>query len=172
MPLEPVWREFFEAAALIEAIDPLGLLTPEVIAPRNLSDLIAARKDGHLVGAERIQLPDDGNGRVRTATDVKPNANFVAGDAMKSASSEVHRIATAAASGSLARAAQEVVNHRRSLLRFLGGPFRDSIAAQRLFTVYLHPPPKYSYGSSSLFHGYEIVNRVKVSWAQHSVVRH
>lgn len=30
MPLEPVWREFFEAAALLEAVDPHLLLAPEV----------------------------------------------------------------------------------------------------------------------------------------------
>ena len=30
MPLEAVWREFFEAAALVEAVDPHVLLAPEV----------------------------------------------------------------------------------------------------------------------------------------------
>ena len=47
---------------------------------------------------------------------------------------------------------------------------RDSIAAQLLFSVYLHPAPGFKFKRSSLFYGYEIPRRVDVSWGQYSVV--
>ncbi|KAK9842052.1 hypothetical protein WJX81_006318 [Elliptochloris bilobata] len=41
---------------------------------------------------------------------------------------------------------------------------------QRLFSVYIHPPPGYSYSPGSVFAGLEVPNRVTVMWAQYSVV--
>lgn len=43
------------------------------------------------------------------------------------------------------------------------------IAQQLLFTVYLHPPPNFTYTRHSIFFGREVPNRVKVQWAQWSV---
>lgn len=46
----------------------------------------------------------------------------------------------------------------------------DVIAAQRLFSVYLHTPPGHTFPPSSIFAGHEIADRVQVQWAQWSVV--
>jgi hypothetical protein len=49
---------------------------------------------------------------------------------------------------------------------FLG----DGAAWQRLFSLYAHPPPAFSYPAASLFAGREVAGRVEVAWGQHSVV--
>lgn len=61
---------------------------------------------------------------------------------------------------------------RRRLLRLWRGarPRSGVIAAQRLFSVYLHPPPGHTFPRGSIFAGCEIADCVQVRWAQWSVV--
>lgn len=99
MPLEPVWREFLSAAALLEPM---------------------------------------------------PNAN----------------------TGALTYNPAVLQQQRRQLQRHRRHTEQqtaDVIAAQHLFSVYLHTPPGHAFPPTSIFAGYEIADRVQVQWAQWSV---
>lgn len=52
----------------------------------------------------------------------------------------------------------------------LGGMRTGVIPAQDMFSVYMHPPPGKSFPRTSIFAGREVAGRVKVLWAQWSVV--
>ncbi len=41
---------------------------------------------------------------------------------------------------------------------------------QQMFSVYIHCPPDFSYAPGNLFAGYEVPQRVPVTWGQWSVV--
>ena len=166
MPLEPAWREFFAAAALVEPVDVSRLWAPEVIAPRDITAQLAAN-DKRDAAAVRFSAG-------RQAVDPREVGSAVIAAAQRAG----------AGSGSATLGNRQGIDSApaegggvalRRLLRWTSWAGRasgpDSIAAQDLFSVYVHPPPAYRFPARSLFRGREVADRVAVSWAQHSVVR-
>ena len=168
MPLEPAWREFFAAAALLEPIDVDRLWTPDVVAPRNVDAELAAIDERDAAAARRgatVTLPVDprkvGSAVATAARRAGARAGSDKVGRRQNSGSRVHSKGSGAAT-------------RRPLWSAWTGWWAskpDVIAAQDLFSVYVHPPPGRRFRASSLFSGREVPDRVAVSWAQNSVVR-
>ena len=162
MPLEPAWREFFAAAALVEPIDVDRLWAPEVVAPRDVQAELAAIDERYAVARRgRIDPRKVGSAVVTAAR----RAGAGSGSA---------RLARRQDGGTAAHAEGSGAATRRLLRSTWAGWWAsepDTIAAQDLFSVYVHPPPGKKFRRGSMFRGREVPDRVAVSWAQHSVVR-
>ena len=166
MPLEPAWREFFSAAALLEPVDMSRLWAPAVVAPREITLTLAA-----------IHTRDSkaARGRGGRLADTQREVGKAVLATAKRASQAAANTASRQTAGAIAKSAVTDSGRRRLLSwtsRMAGwGSEADEIAAQDMFSVYVHPPPGYRLPKRSLFSGHEVADRVKVSWAQHSVVR-
>lgn len=142
MPLEPVWREFFSSAALVEPL-------PEVQQSSAYRCMVAVSWKP-------------------TSLDQGQHVPFCHHTAHRKA---LLALMQAGQAGDLARttgSAQSEAAWRLNRRRRRGSI--GVIAAQQLFSVYLHPSPGQAYPNSSIFAGHEVGDRVRVQWAQWSVV--
>ncbi|KAK9812629.1 hypothetical protein WJX72_000912 [[Myrmecia] bisecta] len=140
MPLEPVWREFMQAASAIEPIDIRAFAAKDVLEgvakPTSASQPVARR---------RLLKTDQSGGSESSKRDsAYPDAADLSGVAR--------------------RQPQLLMAHASR------GGHTDVIAQQTLFSVYVHSAPGYSYAPGNLFAGYEVPGRIQVFWGQFSVV--
>ncbi len=165
MPLEPAWREFFAAAAMVEPIDVDRLWAPDLVAPRNVTAELAAIDERDAAAARRGGIDPRKVGSAVAAAARRAGAG----------SARLARREDGATVATVARTEDSGAAARRRLLRIAWTGWwasePDTIAAQDLFSVYVHPPPGKRFRAGSLFSGREVPDRVAVSWAQHSVVR-
>ena len=163
MPLEPAWREFFGAAALIEPIDVSRIWAPDVVLPRDVKATLAAidKRDA----AARDQAGSLSVDARTVGKAVLGATKHAAQDAVRTASRQKADVMKDSSSG------RRRVLARASWLTGWGSSEPDPVAAQDLFSVYVHPPPGYRFSARNLFSGHEVGDRVKVGWAQHTVVR-
>ena len=164
MPLEPAWREFFAAAAMVEPIDVDCLWAPDIVAPRDIKAELAAIDERDAAAARRGSIDPRKVGSEVAAAARRAGAG--AGKLESARRQDGGMVAHTEGSGAAAT---------RRLLRVAWTGWwtsePDTIAAQDLFSVYVHPPPGKKFRAGSLFSGREVPDRVAVSWAQHSVVR-
>ncbi len=162
MPLEPAWREFFAAAAMVELIDIDRLWAPDIVAPRDVKAELAAIDEREAAAARRGGIDPQKVGSAVAAAARRAGAGSAASARWQDG-------------GTVARTEGSGAAARRRLLRIAWTGWwtseADTIAAQDLFSVYVHPPPGKKLRADSLFSGREVPDRVAVSWAQHSVVR-
>ncbi|KAK9862348.1 hypothetical protein WJX84_002596 [Apatococcus fuscideae] len=179
MPLEPVWREFMEASAMIEPIDSSAIQArkPHVTKlaqaytrdqaaeqfqqqqqqqqqrseDQEAMESLARQQVASEDNSKRLPVADDGR-RLQKKIPWSGPWSFFAGTRKPPQPKQPSKQGSSAEWTWSARAQ------------------RDIIAMQHLFSVYVHCPPDFFYAPGNLFFGYEIPGRVPVTWGQWSVV--
>ena len=161
MPLEPVWKEFFESASIIEPIyNPISPPQPLQQPMREYYKAAQLKHQASLLstgGTQRGRRLHQGPTEVDFVEHSSKDASSLMEAAEHMEEEEEEEEDDSPLQMSAETSALSVINE--------DGP----IARQSLFSVYVHTAPEYAYNSSSIFSGYQIDNRVHVLWGQYSV---
>lgn len=154
LPLEPIWKMWFETAAMMEATD-LPSSPPQPL-PRFLRQDADKKKKSD--DDEQQQDGDDGASSSTHSDNIK-----------RSLLSSKTLLNTTTTTAFDAEAALNSIVNTTSALSIPSPLLTNIIAQQTLFTVYVHTASNYSFPQDSIFAGQQIKDRVNVTWGQWSV---